>query len=73
MQTKSSRFDSLVARYYPAVYSFAAKLTDDPREAVALTRHAFNSARKQLQRVRNQTAVATVLICAVIRAGLASV
>ena len=73
MKTKSSRFDRLVASYYPAVYSFAARLTDDPREAVALTRHAFNSARKQLQRVRNQTAVATVLICAVIRAGLASV
>ena len=71
MKTKSSRFDRLVARYYPAVYSFAAKLTDDPRDAVALTRQAFNSARKQLQKVRNQTVVATILISAVIRAGLA--
>ena len=42
MKTKSSRFDHLVARYYPAVYTFAARLTDDPREAVALTREAFN-------------------------------
>jgi DNA-directed RNA polymerase specialized sigma24 family protein len=72
MKTKSSRFDCLVARYYPAVYSFAARLTDDPREAVALTREAFNGARKQLQRLRSQTAIATVLIAAILRAGLAS-
>jgi DNA-directed RNA polymerase specialized sigma24 family protein len=72
MKTKSSRFDRLVARYYPAVYSFAAKLTDDPRDAVALTRQAFNSARKPLQRRQNQTAIATVLVSAVLRAGLAS-
>lgn len=72
MKTKSSRFDRLVARYHPAVYSFAARLTDDHREAVALTREAFNGARKQLQRMRSQTAIATVLIAAVLRAGLAS-
>ena len=72
MKTKSSRFDRLVARYYPAVYSFAARLTDDPREVVALTREAFNGARKQLQRMRSQTAITTVLIAAVLRAGLAS-
>jgi DNA-directed RNA polymerase specialized sigma24 family protein len=73
MKIKSSRFDRLVARYYPAVYSFAARLTDDPREAVALTREAFNGARKQLRSIHNQTAVATVLVSAVLRAGLASV
>ena len=72
MKTKDSRFDRLVARYYPAVYSFAAILTDDPREAIALTRHAFNGASKQLQSIRNQTAITTVLIAAVLRAGLAS-
>jgi DNA-directed RNA polymerase specialized sigma24 family protein len=72
MKTKSSRFDSLVARYYPAVYSFAARLTDDPREAVALTRQAFNRARKPLQSIRSQTTIATVLIAAVVRGGLAS-
>jgi len=33
MKKKNSRFDRLVARYYPAVYSFATRLTDDPREA----------------------------------------
>jgi hypothetical protein len=47
IKTKSSRFDTLVARYYPAVYSFASRLTDDPREAIVLTRDAFNSTRKQ--------------------------
>ena len=67
-----SRFDSLVARYYPAVYSFAARLTDDPRDAVDLTRAAFRNTRKQLAQLRNQTAIATILISAVIRAGLAS-
>ena len=72
MKTKSSRFDCLVARYYPAVYSFATRLTDDPREAVALTRQAFDGARKQLQRMRNRTGIATVLIAAVLRAGLVS-
>jgi DNA-directed RNA polymerase specialized sigma24 family protein len=67
-----SCFDSLVARYYPAVYSFAARLTDDPRDAVDLTRAAFRNTRKQLAQLRNQTAIATILISAVIRAGLAS-
>ena len=72
MKTKSPTFDRLVARYYPAVYSFAARLTDDPRDAVTLTRQAFDSARKQLKNRRTQTAIATVLISAVLRAGLAS-
>jgi DNA-directed RNA polymerase specialized sigma24 family protein len=71
MKTKSSRFESLVAGYYPAVYSFATRLTDDPREAIMLTRDAFNSAHKQSENLRQQTAIATVLISAVIRAGLA--
>ena len=69
MKTKSSRFDRSVARYYPAVYSFAARLTHDPREAIALARKAFNGARKQLQSIRNQTAIATVLIAAILHAG----
>ena len=72
MKMKSSRFDSLVARYYPVFYSFASRLTDDPREAIALTRNAFRSAQKQLCSLRDQTAVATILILAVIRAGLAA-
>ena len=70
MKTKSSRFDSLVARYYPAVYSFASRLTDDPREAVALTREAFNKTRKQLRNRLDEAALASILISAVIRAGL---
>jgi DNA-directed RNA polymerase specialized sigma24 family protein len=71
MKTKSSRLDRLVARYYPAVYSFATRLTDDLREAIALTRDAFKRGA-QSKNLRNQTAIATVLISAVIRAGLAS-
>jgi hypothetical protein len=69
MKTQSSHFDSLVARYYPAVYSCASRLTDDPRDAIFLTRDAFNVAREQLRNLRDQTAVAKVLISAVIRAG----
>jgi DNA-directed RNA polymerase specialized sigma24 family protein len=69
MKAKSSRFDSLVARYYPAVYHFASRLTDDPREAIGLTRNAFRGAEKQLCSLRDQTAVATTLISAVIRTG----
>jgi len=72
MKAKSSRFDRLVARYYPAVYSFASRLTDDPREAVMLTRDAFNSTREQLTNRRDKTALGSILILAVIRAGLAA-
>lgn len=60
-----------MARYYTAVYSSAPRLTDDPRQAVALIREAFNEARKQLQSIRSQTAIAAVLIAAVLRAGFA--
>lgn len=72
MKKENSSFDRLVARYYPAVCSFAARLTDDPRDAVALTRQAFSGARKQRQKMHSQTAIATVLIAAVLRAGLAA-
>ena len=70
MKAKISRFDNLVARYYPAVYSFASRLTDDPREAIVLTRDAFKSTRKQLRNRRDEVALASILISAVIRAGL---
>jgi DNA-directed RNA polymerase specialized sigma24 family protein len=70
MKAKTSRFDSLVARYYPAVYSFASRFTDDPRQAVALTRDAFKSAQKQLRKRCDENALASILLSAVIRAGL---
>jgi DNA-directed RNA polymerase specialized sigma24 family protein len=70
MKAQTSRFDSLVARYYPAVYSFASRFTDDPRQAVALTRDAFKSAQKQLRKRCDENALASILISAVIRAGL---
>jgi DNA-directed RNA polymerase specialized sigma24 family protein len=70
IKTKRARFDTLVARYYPAVYSFASRLTDDPREAVLLTHDAFNSIRKQRRNHRDEVALVTILLTAVIRAGL---
>jgi DNA-directed RNA polymerase specialized sigma24 family protein len=72
-KAKPSRFDSLVARYYPAVYSFASRLTDNPRGAVALTRDAFKSTQNQLQTRRVEDALATILTPAVIRADVAMV
>ena len=63
-------FDTLVARYYPAIHGFASRLTDDPREAIALTRDAFNSTRKQMQTRSDGNVFASVLISNVIRAGL---
>jgi len=73
MKANSSRFDGLVARYYPAVYSLAAKLTDDPRHAVALTQAAFSSTRKQLAHLRGKTAIATTLLSAVVLRGCLAV
>ncbi len=70
MKINNSRFDSLVARYYPAVYGMAVRLTEDPREAVALTRAAFSTAKQQLNQLRDKTTIATVLLTAVLRAGL---
>jgi len=73
MKTKRACFDTLVTRYYPAVFSFASRLTDDPREAVVLTREAFNSTRKQLGCRRDEVARVTIILNAVILAGLAAV
>ena len=70
VKAKSLRFDTLVARYYCAVYSFASRLTDDPRKAVLLTYDAFNSTRKQLRNRRDEVERVTILLNAVIRAGL---
>ena len=70
IKTKTSRFDRLVARYYPAVYSLASRMTDDPRQAVVLAHDALESTRKRLGNRRGETAFASVLIAAVIRTGL---
>ena len=69
-KTKYTRFDACVGRYYPAVYSFASRLTDDPREAVLLTHDAFNTIRKRRWRLRNEVMLATILLNAVIVASL---
>jgi DNA-directed RNA polymerase specialized sigma24 family protein len=72
IRTKTARFDRLVARYYPAVYSLASRMTDDPRQAVVLAHDALESTLKRLGNRRGETAFASVLIAAVIRVALAT-
>ena len=69
MKKERAHFDTLVSRYYPAVYTFASRLTDDPKEAVLLTHEAFNTTRKQLRNRRDEIELVTTLLNAVIRAG----
>jgi hypothetical protein len=73
VKTNLGRFDSLVARYYPTVYNFASRLTDDPREAVLLTYRAFNSVRKQLWLPLDEIALVRILLKAVVRASVRGV
>ena len=68
---KDRRFESLVARYYRGVCTFASQLTDDPVEAVLLTDAAFTSARKVLQS-RDEVRLVTILLTAVMRAAQAA-
>jgi len=67
IKTKRAGFDTLVARYYPSVYIFASRLTDDPTEAIVLTREAFNSTRKQLGTLCDENLFASILLSTVIR------
>jgi len=69
-KSKSSPFDTLVTRYYPGVYSFALRLTDDPRQAIELTRYAFDSTRNQLLSCSDKNLIASILMANVIRAAL---
>jgi hypothetical protein len=70
IKTDSARFDAFVGRYYPAVYRFASRLSEDPREAVLLTHAAFNSIRKQVWCPRDEITLVRILLKAVVRAGL---
>ena len=70
IKTYPARFDTLVARYYPAIYNFASRLTDDPRQAVLLTQRAFTSIRNQLWIPRDEIALVRILLKAAVRAGL---
>jgi hypothetical protein len=69
MKGKRARFGTLVDRYYSTVYSFASRLTDDPREAVLLTHEAFTTTRKKLRNHRNEVELVTTLLDAVIGRG----
>jgi hypothetical protein len=66
---KAKTFDTLVAPYYPAVYSFACRFSDDAQKARVLTGDAFYSTRKQLQTCCDENVLASMLISNVIRAG----
>src|SRR5436190_6611888 len=66
---KAKCFETFVARYYPPVYGFACRFTDDGREARVLTRDAFNTTQKQLQTCCDENVFASILISNVIRAG----
>jgi hypothetical protein len=68
---KAKSFDTVVARYYLGVYSFACRFTDDGQKARAVTRDAFDSTRKQLRTCCDENVLASILISNVIRAGLA--
>ena len=67
IKTKRARFDTLVTRYYPSVYSVASRLTDDPREAILRTHDAFNSTRKQLGTPCDENLFASIVLSNVIR------
>ena len=60
IKTDSARLDAFVSRYYPAVYSFASRLTDDPREATSLTHEAFDRLRKQLRTCHDESVLASI-------------
>ncbi len=53
MNATHSRFDRLVASYYPAVFRLAVKFSRSPEEALLLTRRAFERAARQLPRFRS--------------------
>jgi hypothetical protein len=67
IKTNFGCFDTLVARYYCSIYSFALQITDDPLEAVLLTHHAFNSTRKQLRSRCAEAVIVIMLVAAVIQ------
>src|SRR5262249_28570025 len=66
---KAETFDTLVPRYYPAVYSFACRFNDDGGKAGVLPCAAFYSTRKQLGTCCDESVLASILISNVIRAG----
>jgi DNA-directed RNA polymerase specialized sigma24 family protein len=62
MKTTTPRLNRLVARYYPAVFHLAAKLSNSPAEALALTRLAFERAARQLPRFRSEDEINFLLL-----------
>jgi len=65
---KPGRFETLVRRYYSSVYSFASRLTADPRQALLLADQAFDATLKQLSNCCDENVFASMLFANVIRA-----
>jgi hypothetical protein len=63
----NKRVRSLVVRYYPALYSFASRLVDDPQEALLVTNGAFDRTLKRLRKSRDENVFASMLMASVIR------
>ncbi len=61
MNTKT-RFNRLVARYYPAVFQLAARFATSPTEAANLTRRTFERAARQLPRFRSADEINFLLL-----------
>jgi DNA-directed RNA polymerase specialized sigma24 family protein len=68
MNATTSRYDRLVASYYPAVFALAAKFSRSPAEAVGLTRRAFERAARQLPRFRSADEIHFLLLTSLTRA-----
>lgn len=60
----SSRFNRLVARYFPAVYQLAAKVSTSPIGAGTLPRRTFERAARQLVRFRASDEIQFLLLSA---------
>jgi hypothetical protein len=67
IKTKPPSFNTLVARYHRVIYSLALRITDDPLEAVLLTRDAFIRTRKELRSRRGEAIIVRMLIAAVLQ------
>lgn len=56
-----TRFDNIVALYYPVMYRLAAELSLSPFTAVALTQRVFRGNRTRLSRLRRTREIKAVL------------
>src|SRR5262245_29290680 len=65
---RNSHIQTPWLRCHPALYSFASRLTDGPRQALLLADHAFDTTLKQLSNCCDENVFASLLFANVIRA-----